>query len=184
MEIKISTRQMLNILQVIAWIIFIGLCIEAGGIIFNAIFTGVLEPEAANKMWQEIDLSNLYAFDHGYFFVITFLISIVTVMKAVLFYRIIKILHSNRLDLAKPFSREVGRFIFMVSYLAVGIGLFSIWSVNYADWLIKKGVKMPDLRYLRIGGADVWLFMGVTLFVIAQIFKQGIEIQSENDLTV
>jgi hypothetical protein len=30
----------------------------------------------------------------------------------------------------------------------------------------------------------VWLFMSVTLFVIAQIFKRGIEIQTENELTV
>jgi hypothetical protein len=43
---------------------------------------------------------------------------------------------------------------------------------------------MPDAESLHFGGADVWLFMGVTLFVIAQIFKRGIEIQAENDLTV
>jgi hypothetical protein len=35
-----------------------------------------------------------------------------------------------------------------------------------------------------MAGADVWLFMGVTLFVIAQIFRRGIEIQTENELTV
>jgi len=45
-------------------------------------------------------------------------------------------------------------------------------------------VKMPDTQHLRLGGADVWLFMSVTLFVIAQIFKRGIEIQTENELTV
>ena len=33
-------------------------------------------------------------------------------------------------------------------------------------------------------GADIWLFMGVTLLVIAQIFKRGIEIQDEHELTV
>jgi hypothetical protein len=43
---------------------------------------------------------------------------------------------------------------------------------------------MPDIEHLRLGGADVWLFMGVTLFVIGHIFKRGIEIQSENELTV
>jgi hypothetical protein len=43
---------------------------------------------------------------------------------------------------------------------------------------------MPDIENMRLGGADVWLFMGVTLFVIAQIFKRGIEIQTENDLTI
>ena len=43
---------------------------------------------------------------------------------------------------------------------------------------------MPGIQYLGLGGADVWLFMCVTLYVIAQIFKRGIEIQSENELTV
>jgi hypothetical protein len=37
---------------------------------------------------------------------------------------------------------------------------------------------------LHLGGADVWLFMGVILYIIAQIFKRGIEIQAENELTV
>jgi hypothetical protein len=43
---------------------------------------------------------------------------------------------------------------------------------------------MPDTQFLRLGGADVWLFMAVVLFIIAQIFKRGIEIQSENELTI
>jgi hypothetical protein len=43
---------------------------------------------------------------------------------------------------------------------------------------------MPAIESLRIGGADVWLFMGVTLLVIGQIYKKGIEIQTENELTV
>lgn len=86
--------------------------------------------------------------------------------------------------MSQPFSREVGRFIFKLSYLTLLIGMFSLWGVRYAEWLVKQGVKMPDIQYLRLGGADVWLFMSVTLFVIAQIFKRGIEIQTENELTV
>ena len=86
--------------------------------------------------------------------------------------------------MSQPFSKELGRFIFKISYLSLLIGLFSWVGVKYIEWFVKEGVKMPDIKYLRLGGADVWLFMGVTLFVIAQIFKRGIEIQSENELTV
>ena len=43
---------------------------------------------------------------------------------------------------------------------------------------------MPDIHQLRIGSGDVWLFMAVVLIVIAEIFKKGIELQNENDLTV
>jgi hypothetical protein len=184
MEIKISTQQILKVLYVISWIIFIGVCIEAGGFIFNAFYTLALNPVDAQYFWQEVDLSGLYQYDPGYFFAETLLISIVAVFKAILFYLIVKILHDKKINLSRPFNREMGRFMFNASYLSLGLGLFSYWGVKYTEWFVKQGVKMPDIQHLRLGGADVWLFMGVTLFVLAQIFKRGIEIQEENDLTV
>ncbi len=184
MEIKISTKQILNLLYILAWILFIGLCIEAGGIIFNTFFTLVINPICANNFWEGSDMSNLYAFDHGYFLVMTSLMSIVAIMKALLFYLIVKILYDKKLNMSQPFSKEVGSFIFNVSYLTFGIGLFSSWGAKYAKWFAQQGVELPDVESLHLGGGDVWLFMSVTLFVIAQIFKKGIEIQNENELTV
>lgn len=184
MEIKISTTQILKILYVLSWIIFIGLCIEAGGFIFNAFFTLCINPIDAGHFWQQVDLSSLYKYDHGYFFVVTFLMIIVAIMRAILFYLIVKILHDKKLNMSQPFNNETGKFIFKAAYLSLGIGLFSWWGVKYAEWFISRGVKMPDVQYLRLGGADVWLFMSVTLFVIAEIFKRGIEIQTENELTI
>ncbi len=184
MEIKIGTQQILKILNVLSWIIFIGLCIEAGGIIFNAIFTQMVNPEAAKHFWKEIDLSGLYKYDSGYFLVITLLISIVLVMKAIMFYQIVRVLHNKKLNFSLPFNSYIARFISTLAYLALGIGLFSFWGVKYTQWLVDQGVTMPDVRYLRLGGADVWLFMCVVLFVIAQIVKRGIELQEENDLTI
>lgn len=184
MEIKISTQQIIKILYILSWIIFIGVCIEAGGFIFNSFFVLVLNPVGANRFWEQIDLSSLYEFDRGYFFVETLLMSVVAVMRAIMFYLIVKFLHDKKLNMAKPFGSEMGRFIFNLSYLSLGIGLFSWWGVKYSEWFVEQGVQMPDIHYLRLGGADVWLFMSVILFVIAQIFKRGIELQAENELTV
>ncbi len=178
-----KTRTILIILYVLSWIIFIGVCIEAGAFIVNAIFA-LANPAFVMHLWQQVDLSDLFKYDHGYFFVVTLIMSIVAVMKAWLFYLIIKILHNKKLNIAQPFSKEVRRFIFLLSYIALVIGLFCGYGVKYSGWLIRQGVKMPDTHYLRFGGADVWLFMAVILFVIAQIFKRGIEIQTENELTV
>jgi len=180
MEIKISTKQILKLLYVLSWIIFIGVCTEAGGIITNALISLYRNPDSASY----INLSDLYKYDIGYFLVESLFMSIVAVMRACLFYLIIKLLHDKKLNLSQPFNEETGRFIFNVSYLALGIGLFSFNGVKYTAWLVNQGVKMPDIQYLRLGGADVWLFMGVTLYIIAQIFKRGIEIQKENELTV
>lgn len=43
---------------------------------------------------------------------------------------------------------------------------------------------MPAIHSLNLEGADIWLFMGVALLVISQIFKRGVEIQDEHELTV
>jgi len=183
MEIKISTKKVLTILYVVAWIIFIGVCIEAGGFMVNAFFS-LVNPGIVNRLWHEVDLSELLKYDHGHFFAITLTMSTVAVLKALMFYLIIKILHDKKLDLAQPFNRQVRHFIFSLSFFALLIGLFSGGGAKYTEWLVKQGVAMPAIQYLRLGGADVWLFMSVTLFVITQIFKRGIEIQSENELTV
>jgi len=179
-----KTKTILQILLVFSWIIFIGVCIEASGSIFSAFYTLVINPINAATFWVGNDLSALYKYDPGHFFAETLYISIAGVLKACIFYLIIKILHNKKLNLSQPFSNEVRLFIIKVSYLAFGIALFTWWGVKYTEWIVSKGIKMPDTEHLRLGGADVWLFMGVILFVIAQIFKKGIEIQTENELTV
>ena len=184
MEIKISTKYLLKILHLLAWIIYVGLCIEAGAIIFNSIYTFAVNPGTAQHFWDGINLSALYKYDHGHFLAETALMSIAAVLKTFIFYLLIKILHDKKLDMSQPFTKDVRRFISTVAYLSLGIGLFCWRGVEYTEWLVKQGVAMPDIYTLRLDGADVWVFMGVTLLVIAQIFKRGMEIQSENELTV
>ncbi len=180
----ITTKQILKVLLILSWIIFIGVCIEAGGCIFSACYTLFINPINAAHFWEGNDLSGLYKYDPGHFIAETMLISIAGVLKACMFYLIVKMLQENKFDMAQPFSNEVRRFILNVSYLAFGIGLFTQWGVKYTEWLVKNGVSMPDTQQLHLGGPDVWLFMGVILVVIAQIFKRGIDIQTENELTV
>ncbi len=184
MNITINSKQVLKILYVLAWIIFIGLCVQAGGFIFNTFFKMVLKPAEAKYFWQEVDLSGLYEYDHGHFFAEALVMIIVAVMKAWMFYLIIVILHDKKLNMGYPFRKEVGRFIFNITYITFVIGLFSWRGVEYTKWLAGKGVIMPAIQDMGFGGADVWLFMSATLFVIAHIFKRGIDIQTENELTV
>ncbi len=184
MAIKITTKHLLLVLQVISWIIFIGLSIEAGGFIFSTIHAFFINPGEAKFNWANLDLTALYDYDTGHFLAMTSFISIAAILKATLFYIIIRVLNEQKLDLEDPFKPIIGRSVFNMAYVAIGIGLFSAWGSNYADHLEARGIAMPELQHLRLAGADVWLFMGVVLFVIALIFKRGIEIQSENDLTV
>ena len=185
METKTTTNQILKVLQILSWIIFIGLCIDAGGTAVNTFITLALNPLGANNFWEGADyLSSLYNYDYGHFFVITLTMTIVAVLKAIMFYLIVKLFTKKKLNLSQPFSLDLNRFILRLSYLALAIGLFSYSGFNYSVWLNKQGLKTADLQSLHIAGADVWLFMAVILFVIVQIVKRGIEIQNENNLTI
>ena len=185
MEIKITTNQILKVLQILSWIIFIGLCIEAGGTVVNTVITLFINPLGAENFWEGAGyLSGLYKFDQGHFFVITLTMIIVAVLKAIMFYLIVKLFGDKKLNISQPFSVDLRRFMLNLSYLALGIGLFSNFGFKYSGWLTNQGAQTADLQSLHIAGADVWLFMAVILFVIVQIVKKGIEIQNENDLTI
>ncbi len=183
-QIKITTKQILKGLQFLSYLIFIGLCIDAGAIMFNTFYTLTINSTNAKSFLQDLDLSPLYRFDQAYFITEAALMIIVTSMQALLFYLIIKILQDKKLDLKQPYTTEMKIFISNMSYLAIGIGLFSFWGAQYTKGLIAQGITMPDIESLRLGGADVWLFMGIILLVIAHIFKRGMEMQSENELTI
>lgn len=185
MEIKITTTQILKVLQLLSWLIFIGLCVEAGATAVNTFITLAINPLGVTNFWEGADyLSALYAHDYGYFLVITIIMTIVAVLKALLFYFILKLFLDKKLDFSKPFSLDLRHFIVKVSYLSLAIGLFSYYGFKYTVSLRNKGLQAADLQALHIAGADVWLFMAVILFVIVQLVKRGIEIQNENDLTI
>lgn len=184
MEIKISSQNVLKTVNIIAWIIFIGLCVEAGGILFNSIYAILINPIAAKSFWMKADLSGLYNYDKGYFISVIVLMCIVAILKALMFYLIIALFHHRSFQFTQPFNTVLEKFISNLAYLSFGIGLFSIWGNRYCDWLSFNGVALPSIQSLRMAGGDVWLFMCAILFVIAYIVKRGVEIQTENDLTV
>ncbi len=46
-------------LHIVAWLIFVGLCIEAGGLIVNFVFS-IYRPEFVQNLYQKLDLSEMY----------------------------------------------------------------------------------------------------------------------------
>ena len=84
------------ILHVITWLIFVGLSIEAGGLIVNFVFS-IFKPEMVGNLYQKLDLSKLHqqsemAFYGMYSFVlfISILISKLTSLIFFKFFNIIK----------------------------------------------------------------------------------------------
>ena len=176
-----STNRMLTILNILSWIVFIGLSLFTGSILFNIIFTLFINPIDAKYFQSDMDMSYLYSYGKGHFATVTLLMALAAALTAYLFYLIIKALKA--LNLVQPFSNEVGWYILRIAYVALLIGALSWVGIGYTSWLPAPSVRLPEMHNY-LGGADVFLLLGLILFVIAQIFKKGIEIQSENALTV
>lgn len=56
----------------------------------NAIFA-IANPAAIKHVWRQIDLMDLFKYNHGHFFVVTLVMGIIAVLKAWLFFLIISI---------------------------------------------------------------------------------------------
>lgn len=167
-------------LHIVAWLIFVGLCIEAGGLIVNFAYS-VFKPEIVAKLYQKLDLSSMYQQSKwAYYGMYSFAISI-SVLKAMLFYIVIELLY--KLDLAKPFSSFAAKKIKQISYYTFSIGILSFMARETAKNLSHHGYEIDKLSQFWVD-SQAFILMAAVIYIIATIFKKGVDIQNENDLTV
>lgn len=165
------------VLSIVAWIIFVGLSIEAGGLIVNFIFS-IFKPEMVHNLYQKMDLSELYNRSQWAFYSMYSFVLIISVLKAFMFYIVVRLTY--KLDLAKPFSTFVSKQISLISYLTLSIGLLSYIA---KESLQQHGFEMDKLDQFWVD-SQAFIVMAAVIYIIAVIFKKGIEMQSENEFTI
>ena len=167
-------------LEIVAWIIFVGLSIEAGGLIVNFFFS-LYNPEFVQNLYQKLDLSEMYKRSRWAFFSMYSFILVISILKAVLFYLLIKLV--SNINLSKPFDSVVSRQITQISFYTLSIGLLSYVARQTAKNLQHKGYVIDTLNQFWADG-QAFILMAAVIYVIATIFSKGVEIQNEIDLTV
>jgi hypothetical protein len=167
-------------LQILAWIIFVGLCIEAGGWAVNFFFS-LYKPDFVQNLYQKLDLNDFYESRKFAFFAIYSFILISAILKAVLFYIVIMLM--DKMDLSKPFNSFVSKKISQISYYTLSIGFIGYLANQYVKNLMHRGYDTIHLHPLW-SDSEAFILMGAVTYIIATIFKKGVEIQNENDLTV
>ena len=167
-------------LYILAWLIFVGLSIEAGGLIVNFFFS-VYKPEFVQNLYQKLDLTEMYKNSRLSFFGIYSFILSISILKACLFYIVIRLMH--KMNLSKPFNTFVARQISQISYYTLLIGLLSYIARQLAKNLMHHGFVTDNLNQFW-ADSQAFILMGAVLYIIATIFKKGVDIQNENDLTV
>lgn len=167
-------------LHIIAWLIFVGLCIEAGALIVNFIYS-LYNPAVVHNLYQKLDLSALYQENQWVYFGIYSFILAIAMLKAHLFYVVILLV--RKLDLLKPFNSDVAKRITNISYYTFSIGLISYIARETTRSLQHHGVEIDALNQFW-ADSQAYILMAAVIYVIATIFSRGVEIQNENDLTV
>lgn len=167
-------------LNIVAWIIFVGLCIESGGLIVNFIFS-LYKPEFVQNLYQKLDLSEMYNRSKWAFYSMYSFILAISMLKAYLFYIVIRLI--SKLDLAKPFNSFVSKQITQISYYTLSIGLLSHIARQTAKNLLHRGFEIDQLNQFW-ADSQAFILMAAVIYVIATIFTKGVEIQTENDLTI
>jgi len=167
-------------LQIVSWIIFVGLCIEAGALLVNFVYS-LFKPEVVHNLYQKLDLSQMYNTSKMIYFGMYGFILTIAVSKAYLFYVVIMLLH--KLDLEKPFSTYVADQFKKISYITLEIGILSFIARETSQKMVHYGLESDTLNQFWEDGS-AFLLMAAVIYVLATIFSRGVEIQNENDLTV
>lgn len=108
-------------------------------------------------------------------------ILVIDILKAYLFYVVISLLY--KMDLTKPFNYFVSSQILKIGYFTLTIGLISFVFAQITKKLMKHGYVTDNINQFW-EGSQAFILMGAVIYIIATIFKKGVEIQTENDLTV
>lgn len=170
------TQRILKVMYVLAWIAFVGLSIDCGAMIV-AYIVSVVSPEFTGDLYKSLNLSSLYQYSFlHYTFAASFIIT-VACMKAHIAYLLIRAL--SDVNMANPFKIEVVRILEKISIVLIGAAVVIMIGNAHAAWLLKQSgivTLQPDMGQ--------YVFVAGLVFIISQVFRRGVEIQTENDLTV
>ena len=169
-----------KVMTVLAWIIFVGLSIESGGLLVNFIYS-LFKPEVVKYLYNKLDLSEMYNRSKAVYVMMYSFILIIAILKSILFYKVIQL--TSKLDLAKPFSSFVASKIMTICYFTLSIGLLNSVAKNIVQNLMDLGYTIDQLNPYWID-SQAYILMSAVIYIIATIFKRGIEIQTENDSTI
>lgn len=175
---KTKTETILTYLKVVVLITYIGAIVQGAammiplviGLFADSVGVAYFQPNEKMTALKEISFTL-------YFFVTTLIVAKI-VIGINIWEKVRAILEDVRMD--NPFKASVSDGIEQLSYSILGFAIVNIAGNFYIEHLNKRhGVNLDGFE----SGFNL-LMAAAILYIIGQIFKRGIEIQQENDLTV
>ncbi len=172
----------LKTMQFIFWVIFVGLCLSAVREIFYSFYSPLGDFEYLKKASLPLDfLEHSEVSSTWYYLSHRFIVIALFVMKAYLAYLVTRIF--SKINFSSPFNQNTTKLLVKISNAALLVSMVALISNSYNIWVYKRDFLVSVLDAYEESPLE-FLFLSAILFIIAQIFKKGTEIQSENELTV
>ncbi len=176
MTTKTKTETILTVMNVLTWITFIGLMIEAGAVLISY-GVSISYPKAAMNMYKGLDFYSLSNYDFWQYTGIVTLKAAILIIEAYTAFLVIKVL--SKIKITNPFTMDVAKRLENIAYTLILAWVAIMFYNGQLKWLSKT---VADLQNRSLPN-ELIIYAGL-VFVIAQIFKKGVEIQIENELTV
>ncbi|HQY12514.1 MAG: DUF2975 domain-containing protein [Ferruginibacter sp.] len=176
MSTKTKTETILVVMNVIAWITFVGLMIEAGAVLTTYALS-VANPKGAMNLYKGLDFFSLRQYDFWHYTGIISLKAAILMVEAYTAFLVIKVL--STIKMTNPFTTDVAKRLENIAYTLILAWVAAMLYNGQLKWLSKQVAGLQENRL----SVDFIFYAGL-VFIIAQIFKKGVEIQSENELTV
>lgn len=171
-----KTENILMVMKVLAWLAVAGFIVQAGAILISYGVSWV-NPDGARNLYNGLDLYKLRQLNFNYYTsVVSFMVALL-LLKSFVWFLVTRTL--SKISLSNPFTMDVARRLEKISYVLMGTWIVGVLSNIYSNWLLKKTGQLFEST-----SVDELFFMAGLVFIISQVFKRGVEIQSENELTV
>lgn len=171
-----KTERILQILRVGAWIVYIGAIIRT--VMLAVVF--VLGHLAGEDVFQS---------DHFVPSIAIFsLLLAIAILHVQVWEKVKDIL--TQINLGNPFSMKTAQQLINTGYLLLSIWIVSFIGKSYVHYLNKsmsgaaEFVKSFDYSLVNFDVDGVYLLNAGIVYIIAQVFKRGVELQQENELTI
>jgi hypothetical protein len=171
-----NTERLLAIMNVLAWIAFIGLMIKAGAILTSYLLS-IWNPGASTNLYGGLNLSAIREFSFWQYTATVSLMIAMPLLEAYIAFLLIKVL--TKIKMVSPFKVEISVLLERISYYILRTWFLAVLYNQHLKWLSKRMAGI-DKNFISLE----FIFLAAIVFVIAQIFKNGVKIQTENELTI
>ena len=172
---KMKTKNLLKFMHILAWLAFIGLMIKSGSNLFSY-FLSLNDPEVSKNLFGEIYLYDFYTHSFWQYSFIVGYKFVFYAMEAFVALLIIKLLKNLKLN--DPFNEFVA-----TKMKQIGWAITFLWIIAMIHNFHMQFTGAKHGLAMNLISTD-FIFLAFVIFIFTKIVQQGIDLKTENELTI